>query len=140
MRGYQLEVKSASNGVMRRIAELLAERFPTPAASRRVVVTSSNYFLHECLGSLAPHIERGMVILQRDAFLEMEHLGCSYCAIHWSACNPLIVNNLRASGVHVSVWTVNEPNLIKAMYRMKVDSVITDYPSMALPLVASLQR
>lgn len=140
MRGYQLEVKSASSAVMRLIAELLAERFPTPAAARRVVVTSSNYYLHEYLGSLAPHIERGMVVLQRDALVELEHLGCSYCVIHWSACNPLVVNNLKTSGVHISVWTVNEPNLIKALCRMRVDSVITDYPSMALPLVASLQR
>lgn len=140
MRGYQLEVKSDSNAVMRKVAKLLSDRFPTPAAARKVVVTSSNYHLHEYLGDLAPHITRGVVLLQHKALADMAQLGCSYCALHWTACNPLVIGSLRNSGVHASVWTVNEPNMIKAMHTMHVDSIITDYPSMALPLVASLQR
>jgi hypothetical protein len=30
--------------------------------------------------------------------------------------------------------------VIENLYRMHIDSVITDYPSMAVPLVAALER
>ena len=104
------------------------------------MVTSSNYYLHKYLGDIAPHIRRGLVITRPGSMTKLEELGCVYCAMHWSACNPYTVRQLRKSGIHISVWTVNDAQIIKNLYRMKVDSVITDYPSMAVPLVAALQR
>jgi hypothetical protein len=35
---------------------------------------------------------------------------------------------------------VNDASVIQQLYRLGVDSVISDYPSMALPLVAALGR
>ena len=140
LKGYQLEVKPDSKTVLRRIARHLADRFDTPPASDRIVVTSSNFYLHECLAELAPHITRGLVILRPEAMEKLGQLGCSYCVMHWSACNPYTVRQLRKAGMHVSAWTVNAEQMIKNLYKLKVDSVITDYPSMAVPLVAALER
>ena len=140
LKGYQLEVKPDSNATIRRIARHLAERFATGNAARKVVVTSSNYYLHQYLGDFAPHIPRGLVITRPGSLSKLEELGCEYCVLHWSACNPYTIRQLRKSGTHVSVWTVNDAQMVKNLYKMKVDSVITDYPSMALPLVAALQR
>jgi glycerophosphoryl diester phosphodiesterase len=47
---------------------------------------------------------------------------------------------MKRRGIHVSAWTVNDASVIEELYRLGVDSVITDYPSMALPLVAALAR
>lgn len=140
MQGYQLEVKSDTKTAIKRIASHLLERFPTASAARKVVVTSSDFFLHEYLGDIAPHIIRGLVIMRPDSLSNLEKLGCSYCAMHWSGCNPYTVRQLRKYGIHISVWTVNDAQIIKNLYRLKVDSVITDYPSMAVPLVGALER
>jgi len=140
LEGYQLEVKSDSKAVIKRIAQHLAKRFDTEKAARKIVVTSSDFYLHECLAELAPHITRGMVIMRPDAMSQLEELGCKYCVLHWSVCNPLAVRQLRRSGMHISAWTVNDAQTIKNLYKLKVDSVITDYPSMAIPLVGALER
>jgi glycerophosphoryl diester phosphodiesterase len=54
--------------------------------------------------------------------------------------NLINIGHARRQGLHVSVWTVNDASVIKNFNRLKIDSVITDYPSMALPLTASLSR
>jgi glycerophosphoryl diester phosphodiesterase len=140
LKGYQLEVKPDSRATIDRISQILTDRFDTPGAARKVVVTSSSKYLLACLGDMAPHIERGMVISRPDEVATLIDLGCTYSAMHWSACNPYTIRQLRKSGIHISVWTVNDAQIIKNLYRMKVNSVITDYPSMAVPLVAALER
>jgi glycerophosphoryl diester phosphodiesterase len=140
LKGYQLEVKPDTKAVMKRIAWHLAGRFDTTASARKIVVTSSDYFLLEYLGDIAPHIKRGLVATRPDSLSKVAELHCEYCAMHWSGCNPYTVRQLRRSGIHLSAWTVNDAQIIKNLYKMKVDSVISDYPSMAVPLVAALQR
>ena len=54
--------------------------------------------------------------------------------------NPLALRGFKRRGVHISAWTVNDASVIENLYRMRVDSIITDYPSMAVPLVAALVR
>lgn len=140
MKTYQLEVKPDSKPRMRRIADLLAQRFSTTAKAKKVIVTSSNKYLHEYLAEIGPHLDRGMVITRPSSVNALLDLNCSYCAIHWSGANPYLIRRLRKAGVHISVWTVNDPQIIKNLYRLKVDSIITDYPSMAVPLLGTLQR
>ncbi|MDG2035056.1 MAG: glycerophosphodiester phosphodiesterase family protein, partial [Pseudomonadales bacterium] len=53
---------------------------------------------------------------------------------------PKYRKKIRETDMHLSVWTVNNPEQIKALYELKVDSIISDYPSMALPLINSLKR
>ncbi len=140
LKGYQLEVKPDSRANIRRVSSHLSERFKTAAAARKVVVTSSSKHLHQCLGELAPHIRRGMVISRSSEVPTLLELGCVYSAMHWSACDHYTIRKLKKAGVHISVWTVNDPQMIKNLHKMKVDSVITDYPSMAIPLVTALER
>ena len=45
-----------------------------------------------------------------------------------------------ASDVHISAWTVNDASVVRNLFDMGVDSVITDYPSMAVPLVSYLAQ
>lgn len=140
LKGYQLEVKSESTAVINQIAQLLAQRFPTAASARKITVTSSNLSLHKELKALAPHIKRGLVAGNEKAMEKFDSLDCSLCAMHWEICTPKLVRKLRKARIHTSVWTVNDASKIIALYRMGVDSVISNYPSMAIPLLASLQR
>ena len=140
IKGYQLEVKTGSTVQMNRMAELLAERFPTKASVSKIVITSASLTLLQQLMTIAPHIPRGYISITPNPFPILDRFKCTLLAINWGVCNMINVGHARRQGLHVSVWTVNDASVIKNMDRLKVDSVITDYPSMALPLAASLVR
>jgi len=137
---YQLEVKPGPKRDMLRIAEMLAERFPARKQSRRFIITSSNTNILAFIGELAPHLERGIVATNKRDLNTAKALGLQYFCCHWKLCTPAYVRKAQAAGLHVSCWTVNEPSIIRKLYAMRVDSIISDYPSMALPLVSALKR
>lgn len=140
IKGYQLEVKTGSTAQMERMAELLAEKFPTDESVERIVITSASLTLLQRLMTLAPHIPRGFISITPNPFPVLDRFKCSLLAMNWSVCNIINLGHARRKGIHVSVWTVNDASVIKNLYRSKVDSVITDFPSMALPMIASLER
>ena len=140
IKGYQLEVKTGSTEQMERIAELLAEKFPSEASVEKVVITSSSLTLLQRLMTLAPHIPRGYISITPNPFPVLDRFKCSLLAMNWSVCNIINLGHARRKGLHISVWTVNDASVIKNLHRSKVDSVITDFPSMALPLIASFER
>lgn len=140
LKKYQLEVKPGNKRTMRRMAEQLAERFPANKKSERFIITSSNTNVLQYVAELAPHLERGMVATKREHLKTATALKLDYFCCHWTLCSTAYVKKAQLAGMHVSCWTVNEPMVIKKLYAMNVDSIISDYPSMALPLVSHLQR
>ncbi|MFK7730669.1 MAG: glycerophosphodiester phosphodiesterase [Pseudomonadales bacterium] len=140
LKKYQLEVKPGSKRDMKRMAEMLADRFASKKEARRVIITSSNTHVLRFVKELAPHIERGIVATAKSDLKTAITLDLNYFCAHWKLCTPALVKKAQANDMHVSCWTVNEPSVVKKLYRMKVDSIITDYPSMAIPLVSSLMR
>jgi len=140
IKGYYLEVKSDVISTMEDIASLLAERIGSRHILKRVVVTSMDRHALHTVRDLAPRIPIGFISTLTDARAVLDEFKLQHLLLHWSACHPGILRHARNMGVSVAAWTVNDPQIIKALYRLKVDSVITDYPSMALPTVASLMR
>ena len=139
-RSVQLEVKSDSHPALRAVAARLVELLPDRNASRGKYVTSSNSYVIDYLPTIAPYLKRGRVVETREDIRHTIAQGCDLCVLNWQLCTPSVVRKLHANNIAVSVWTVNDASTVKALYKMGVDSVITDYPSMALPLVAALQR
>ncbi len=135
---YNLDVKSGQKQHMLRIAELLATRFPTAAQAEAIVVTSSDEVLHQALREQAPHIRRGYISIRPNPFPILQKHECNILSANWRTLNLLTVRHAHALGVEVMAWTVNDPIAITTLYRLKVDGIITDYPSMALPLVGKL--
>jgi glycerophosphoryl diester phosphodiesterase len=135
---YNLDVKSGQKKHMLRVAELLAARFPTAARAEAIVVTSSNEVLHQTLRQLAPHIRRGYISTRLNPFPILLKHECSLLSTAWGTLNLLTVRHAHALGIEVMAWTVNDPHSIATLYRLKVDGIITDFPSMALPIVGKL--
>ena len=44
------------------------------------------------------------------------------------ANTPCMIPKCRKNGIAVNTWTVDEPEYIRAMFRLGVDSVITNKP------------
>lgn len=140
IKGYQLEVKTGTPEQMEEVAALLAEKFPTVASVKSIVVTSSSLILLQRLMTFAPHIPRGYISINPNPFPVLDRFNCSLMAMNWGSCNMFNLGHARRKGLHISIWTVNDASVVKNLYRSKVDSIITDYPSMVLPLIASFER
>ena len=138
LKGYQLEVKTESQRHSQHMAKQLKHLFPESGDCQKIVVTSfDGYFLQQ-LQQRAPHIPRGLVSMHRQSISQASALSCRYFCIHDHIVTPALIKKIHAKGMHCSVWTVNQPSRIKELFQWQVDSLVTDYPSMALPLVKRL--
>lgn len=105
-------------------------------------MTSLNQKLLRRLAEQVPDVALGWITLRPDAIRELEKGKniFQYLLLPWGLCNPMITLYAKKQGLKVAAWTVNDPQIIRNLYRAKIDAVITDYPSMAIPLLASLTR
>ena len=135
---WQLEVKSASRDRAARTVlaiKALAERYQL---KERITVTSSSREVLRALNRLAPEISRGLVAEYNwlDPLKVARQYGCDLLALKWTLCTPERLEKARKQGLHVSVWTVNEPALMRRLADFGVDSLITDYPGIAVSTLA----
>ena len=136
---WQLELKHLGRRRNALLAETTAEwiREHQPSA----VVTSSEPDLIYAVKQLLPEQATGFVSTTTAPETMLEACDCEYLIAHWKTLsNRSLIRRLKRRGIHISAWTVNDASVIEQLFRSGVDSVITDYPSMALPLVASLGR
>jgi len=136
---WQLEVKSASRVRAARTVMAIKELAEQHRLLDRITVTSSSREVLRALNRLAPQISRGLVAEYNwlDPLKVARQYGCSLLALKWSLCTPERLEKARKQGLHVSVWTVNEPALMRRLADFGVDSLITDYPGLA---VSTLSR
>lgn len=136
---YQLEVKSGSTAQSRTVLSAiwqLVERF---GLQDKVVVTSSSRTLLRTARDSNYPLPTGLVeeYAWLDPLKSARRYRCRYLVLKWSLCHPARVRKAQAQGLHVSVWTVNDPQLMQRLIDMGVDSIITDYPQRAVQLSAA---
>jgi len=105
----------------------------------KVTVTSSSREVLRALNRLTPEISRGLVAEYNwlDPLKVARQHGCTLLALNWTLCTPERLQKAQKQGLHVSVWTVNEPSLMRRLADFGVDSIITDFPGTA---VSTLNR
>ena len=112
---WQLEVKKPARAERLRITlEALRELVTRLRLGPRVIVTSSNTAVLDMARQVAPRVATLFT------------------------CTPRLRLGAWRRRIELSAWTVNDPISIRNLYRMRAHSIITDYPSMALPLVGQL--
>lgn len=131
---WQLEVKSASRVRAARSVlaiRALAERY---GLIDKVTVTSGSREVLRALNRLTPELACGLVAEYDwlDPLKVAKQYGCQLLALKWTLCTPERIAKARQQGLHVSVWTVNEPALMRRLADFGVDSLITDYPGLAV--------
>lgn len=108
----------------------LTERFGN---RDKVTVTSGSRTVLKALNELTPELSRGLVAEYAwlDPLKVAQHYGCALLALNWTLCTPERLLKAQRQGLHVSVWTVNEPALMRRLADFGVDSLITDFPGLA---------
>jgi len=131
---YQLEVKSGSSGQSRIVLDAIAALVKRFGLEERVVVTSSSRTLLKTARDEQYPLPTGLVEEYGliDPLKSATRYGCDYLILNWKLCKPARVRKAQALGLHVSVWTVNDPQLMRRLVDMGVDSLITDVPHLAV--------
>ena len=130
---WQLEVKSASRVRAARTVLAIQELAERHGLMDKVTVTSSSREVLRALNRLTPKLSRGLVAEYAwlDPLKVAKHHGCDLLALNWTLCTPERLLRAQKEGLHVSVWTVNEPALMRRLADFGVDSIITDFPGLA---------
>lgn len=131
---WQLEVKSASRIRAARSVLAIRELAERYGVLDRVTVTSGSREVLRALRRLAPELSCGLVAEHGwlDPLKVAKQYDCDLLALKWTLCTPERIAKARQQGLHVSVWTVNEPALMRRLADFGVDSLITDYPGLAV--------
>ncbi|MNZ97456.1 Glycerophosphoryl diester phosphodiesterase [compost metagenome] len=130
---WQLEVKSASRTRAARTVVAIQELAARHGLLDKVTVTSSSREVLRALNRLTPDLARGLVAEYAwlDPLKVAKHHGCELLALNWTLCTPERLLRAQKQGLHVSVWTVNEPALMRRLADFGADSIITDFPGLA---------
>ncbi|MFJ7885362.1 glycerophosphodiester phosphodiesterase [Pseudomonas sp. NPDC096917] len=131
---WQLEVKSASRTRAATTVLAIREMAVRHGLMDKVTVTSSSREVLKAAQELTPDLSRGLVA-DESAWLDplkvAQNYGCEILALNWTLCTPERLKKAQRQGLHVSVWTVNEPALMRRLADFGVDSLITDFPGLA---------
>jgi len=131
---WQLEVKSASKERAMRTVLAIRELAQRHQLTERITVTSSSRTVLKALQQFSPELSRGLVA-EHDWLepVKVAHqYGCDLLVLNWALCTQARLERAHQQGLHVSVWTVNQPEQMRRLAAMGVDSLITDYPGTAV--------
>ena len=105
------------------------------------MVTSLEPDLLRAIKRLLPRQPVGLVSTTTSPEASLDDCDCDYLIANWKTLsNRALIRRVKQRKIHISAWTVNDASVIEQLHRLGVDSVITDFPSMALPLIATLER
>lgn len=134
---YQLEVKSGTRAQSSLVIEAIVQLVDRYRLHDKVVITSaSRHLLQHALQSNC-QLPTGLVWDKRlQEPLETALLyECQFLVLNEKLCTPTRVAQAQSHGLHVSAWTVNEPQLMLKLSEMGVDSLITDVPHLAVTVL-----
>ena len=134
---YQLEVKSGSRAQARPVLEAIMQLVERYQLQDKVVITAaSRHLLRYARDSHCP-LPTGLVeeYGMLDPVKSALRYQCRFLALSWKLCTPTRIAQAQRNGLHVSAWTVNEPELMLKLRDMGVDSLITDVPHLAVTIL-----
>ena len=91
--------------------------------------------------ALNPNIKCGFLeeswILNFGKYTKENGIECIH-PMHWTLTDET-VGEMKANGIEINTWTVNDEESVKRLYRLGVDSVIGNHPDMAKKVIDSLK-
>lgn len=131
---WQLEVKEASRTRAAHIVKAIDELSARFSLQDKIIITSSSRTVLRAAQRLAPHLARGLVAEYAwlDPIKVALRYQCQMLVLDWPLCTEQRLTKAQQVGLHVSVWTVNEPALMRRLAGCGADSLITDFPGLAI--------
>lgn len=134
---FQLEIKSDEHTSESAILKKITNEFTKSRIKRlasNIVFTSFDGDIIREISAQAPHLNTGIISHENaiEAIQLATKLNCTHCCLNYKLlldANNELKKQLRESEMHISVWTLNDVELIAELEQLGVSSIITDYPS-----------
>jgi len=131
--GLFIEIKSGNDlcdGIEEKIVELIREKDMV----REVIVISFNYDRIKNINELDPEIATGFLYGGNvpDVCEMALNAGVDYISPSWQAVTEDIIKEAHSNNIGVSLWTINEPDIMKKFIDLGVDAITTDKPDLLL--------
>ncbi len=116
-------------------AELVVAALRRHGMEGRAIVQSFDPAALRAVRELAPGIARAILVRDRESYdALLESSAATILSPRFTDLRRDDVRRMRARGVKVIPWTVNEPADIRRMVEWGVDGIISDYPDRVLAL------
>ena len=131
---WQLEVKEASRSRSAHIVRAIDQLSARFALQDKIIITSSSRTVLRAAKRLTPHLARGLVAEYAwlDPIKVALRYNCQMLVLNWALSTEQRLAKAQQAGLHVSVWTVNDPALMRRLAACGADSLITDFPGLAI--------
>jgi glycerophosphoryl diester phosphodiesterase len=135
---FYLEIKSG--GAWRPEHALVAALQNSDAVDRVVILCFDEEVLRT-VRELDASLMTGLLVNRPAADLveRAQRAGVRQLAPHWELVSRELVQQAHAAGLPVVPWTVNQPEQMRALLRLGVDGILTDYPDRLIHVLASAQ-
>lgn len=130
----QFEIKARSEEHYRGVLHHFPSLWREFGFGARGVLTSIDPRVVEIFRDAEPEIPRGLVCEEEhpDPLGQALALDVQLLCLNWKLATPTLITEAQMNGLHVSVWTVNDADVMEMLATYGVDSVITDVPQLAL--------
>lgn len=140
--GLEVELKRDAPERLERVCASVARALRERAIDERVVVSSFDLGALEIMRSIASHLRRAFITAEhpRDPIATAARLGCSQIDIRRTNLSRDAVDEAHARGLAVTAWFGNSVDEVRTLLECGADTITTDLPSLALPLVREAAR
>lgn len=136
-----IELKTSLNqypGIEANVVELIR----TYKLEEKVIISSFNHFSVMRMKKMAPELVYGFLsdtwILDAGSYTKTYGVDCYHPSVEMTTWE--VVEDLKANGRAINVWTVNEEEQVRDLYEKGVDCVIGNFPDMTAQILQELQR
>jgi len=136
---FQIEIKTAPPDVLEIVARKLIDLIGRYGIDERVEVASFDPAVLEIVRRIAPELPRAYIgRYDTPAFLANAlSLGCAGACIPHKTSTRATVDEAHAAGLHVTGWLGDTERELRLLLDWGVESITSDYPSVALTYLAS---
>lgn len=124
------EIKT-DNILYENIEEKLIELIYKYNASNKVILSSFNHYtVHKCK-EIDKNIKAGLLYMEGlfEPHLYAKIVGVEAIHPYYHAIdNKEVIERVKASGIMINTWTVNDESTMKKFLKYNVDGIITNYP------------
>ncbi|MFQ5724180.1 MAG: glycerophosphodiester phosphodiesterase [Terriglobia bacterium] len=123
--GLGVEIKAPFIGAA--VVKTLARQ----RATGRALLSSFHFPTIRQLAEVRPRVPTGLLTIPRlfDPVKEIRRARAQALCPEHSRCDRRLVREVQQAGFQVFVWTVNREDDLRRMLELRVDGIITDYPT-----------
>lgn len=135
---WQLEIKTDLEALMEQVAGLLAAEIRWFNIIDRVTITSFEPRALQLMQSQVSGVACGLIAdFRTPEELKLPiQLGCQNVCLPLASSTTRVAAAARTMGLQTTGWPGNRPDQLQTLLEWQVDSITSDYPSLALDYLA----